>query len=191
MRHPSAATPDDAERSTSAAAFARHVEPEVPVLYRVALTMVGQPADAEDLVQDTLVRAYRAIDRFDGAHPRAWLLTILRNTHRNRLRTRIPALLRDDEHEAGVLDRGGDVRSAEDIVVDVQFEAVVAEALAALPTMHRVVLQLVDVDGLTYAEAAHALGIPRGTVMSRLHRARARIRTRLVAAGLVPNRSRS
>lgn len=190
VQNPPAAAPDESGRGTSAAAFARHVEPEVAVLYRVALSMAVQPADAEDLVQDTLVRAFRAIDRFDGAHPRAWLLTILRNTHRNRLRTRIPALLRDDEHDTSLLDRGGDVRSAEDVVVDAQFEAVVAEALAALPTMHRIVVQLVDVDGLTYAEAAHALGVPRGTVMSRLHRARARIRTRLVAAGLVPHRSR-
>lgn len=185
-----AATTPDPGRRASAAAFARYVEPEVPVLYRVALTMAGQPADAEDLVQDTLVRAYRAIDRFDGAHPRAWLLTILRNTHRNRARTRIPALLHDDEQSAGFLDRGGDARSAEDIVVDAQFEAVVADALAALPAVHRTVVQLVDVDGLTYAEAALALGVPRGTVMSRLHRARARIRIRLVAAGLVPRRSR-
>jgi RNA polymerase sigma-70 factor (ECF subfamily) len=185
-----AATSGPGRRRSSAAAFSRYVEPEVPVLYRVALTMAGQPADAEDLVQDTLVRAYRAIDRFDGAHPRAWLLTILRNTHRNRARRRIPALLHGDEPEAGLLDRGGDSRSTEDIVVDAQFEAVVADALAALPAMHRVVVQLVDLDGLTYAEAALALGVPRGTVMSRLHRARARIRTRLVAAGLVPHRSR-
>lgn len=74
------ARPDSAGRDTPAAAFARYVEPEVPILYRVALTLVGQRVDAEDLVQDTLVRAYRTIDRFDGAHPRAWLLTILRNT---------------------------------------------------------------------------------------------------------------
>lgn len=168
------------------------MEPEIAVLYRVASTLVRQPADAQDLVQDTLVRAYRAIDRFDGTHPRAWLLTILRNTHRNRMRTRFPRLLTVAEHQdSDVLDRGGDPRSAEDVVVDAQFEAVVVDALAALPTMHRVVVQLVDVDGLSYAEAADALGIPRGTVMSRLHRARARIRTRLVAAGLVPHRSLS
>lgn len=185
-----AATPDKPGRRTSAAAFARYVEPEVPVLYRVALTMAGQPVDAEDLVQDTLIRAYRAIDGFDGAHPRAWLLTILRNTHRNRARTRVPSLLHTGEQESQLLDRSGASCSAEDVVVDAQFEAVVAEALAALPTMHRVVVQLVDIDGLTYAEAAQALGVPRGTVMSRLHRARARIRTRLVAAGLVPRRSR-
>lgn len=185
-----AGTPEGTGRGDRAAAFARYVEPEIAVLYRVALTLAGQRADAEDLVQDALVRAYRAVDRFDGAHPRAWLLTILRNTHRNRLRTRLPALLHDDEQQAGLLDQSDPARSAEDVVVDEQFEAVVAEALAALPTMHRVVVQLVDVDGLSYAEAAEALGLPRGTVMSRLHRARARIRTRLVAAGLVPHRSR-
>lgn len=160
------------------------------MLYRVALTMTGQPADAEDLVQDTLVRAYRAIDRFDGAHPRAWLLTILRNTHRNRLRTRIPSVLRGADHESNLLDRSDPACSAEDVVVDAQFESIVAEALIALPAIHRVVVQLVDIDGLTYTETAHALGIPRGTVMSRLHRARARIRTRLVDAGLVQHRSR-
>lgn len=181
---------DDTRRATSAAAFARYVEPEVPVLYRVAMSMVGQPVDAEDLVQDTLLRAYRAIDRFDGAHPRAWLLTILRNTHRNRARTRVPSLLRTGEQDSELLDRSGASASAEDVVVDAQFEAVVAQALAGLPAMHRVVVQLVDIDGLTYAEAALALGVPRGTVMSRLHRARARIRTRLVTAGLVPHRSR-
>lgn len=182
--------PRPAEDDARTAAFRRYVEPEVAVLYRVAVALTRHHADAEDLVQDTLLKAYRAADRFDGAHPRAWLLTILRNTHRNRGRTRLPALLHDDEHAAGLLDRGGDARSAEDIVVDAQFEAVVADALAALPAMHRTVVQLVDVDGLTYVEAALALGVPRGTVMSRLHRARARIRTRLVAAGLVPRRSR-
>jgi RNA polymerase sigma-70 factor (ECF subfamily) len=173
-----------------AAAFARYVEPEVAVLYRVALVLAGQPADAEDLVQDTLIRAYRAIDRFDGSHPRAWLLTILRNTHRNRLRTRLPVLFGADQQQAVPLERAGTDASAEEVVINAQFEAVVAGALAALPAIHRVVVQLVDVDGLTYTEAAQALGIPRGTVMSRLHRARARIRTRLVTAGLVPDRSR-
>lgn len=186
------AAPDDGcNRELRAVSFARHVEPEIAIIFRVALSLTGQRADAEDLVQDTLVRAYRAIDRFDGAYPRAWLLTILRNTHRNRARVRVPALLHEDDLRAGLLDRAGEVRSAEDVVVDEQFEAVLAEALAALPATHRVVVALVDVDGLTYAEAAEALGIPRGTVMSRLHRARARIRASLVAAGLVPRRSRS
>ncbi|MGH3493517.1 MAG: RNA polymerase sigma factor, partial [Sciscionella sp.] len=115
MTDPSAA-PDLPAVGSRGRAFAQHVEPEVPVLYRVALTLAGQPADAEDLVQDTLIRAYRAIDRFDGAHPRAWLFTILRNTHRNRLRVRLPVLLREGDRAAAQLDRASTDRSAEDVV---------------------------------------------------------------------------
>ena len=168
--------------------FDQHVLPHIPVLYRVALSLAGQPADAEDLVQETLIRVYRAVDRFDGAHPRAWLLTILRHTHLNRVRVRTPDLLRDGEDAAAdrvLWSTGAANPSAEDVVVSELFEYVVAEALSALPDKHRLVVTLVDVDGLSYAEAADVLGIPRGTVMSRLHRARARIRSRLVAAGLV------
>jgi len=72
-------------------------------------------------------------------------------------------------------------------VVGELFEAVVADALAALPDKHRAVVTLVDIEGLSYQQAADALGVPRGTVMSRLHRARARIRVRLVTAGFLPN----
>jgi RNA polymerase sigma-70 factor (ECF subfamily) len=185
-----AAVPQPAREAERGAGFARYVEPEIELLYRVAVTLTGQHADAEDLVQDTLIRAYRAVDRFDGAHPRAWLLTILRNTHRNRARTRQPVLLRDDPQDSSLLDGPADGPSTEDLVVGEQFDAAVVEAVRALPDKHRAVVRLVDVDGLSYAEAAQALGVPRGTVMSRLHRARAQIRTRLVAAGLVPNRSR-
>ena len=170
-------------------AFDHYVVPEIPVLYRVALSLTGQPADAEDLVQDTLVRAFRAVDRFDGAHPRAWLLTILRHTHLNRVRGRKPVLLRDGESVELTLERVGKPEpSAEEVVVSDLFESVVAQALAALPDKHREVVTLVDINGLSYQEAADVLGVPRGTVMSRLHRARARIRTRLTAAGLAPRR---
>lgn len=177
----------DAARDTSPNAFERYVVPEIPVLYRVALSLTGQPADAEDLVQDTLVRAYRAVDRFDGAHPRAWLLTILRHTHLNRLRGRSAVLVRDGDAIEATLERNGPrLPSAEDVVVSETFEAVVAEALNALPDKHREVVTLVDIEGLSYQEAADVLGVPRGTIMSRLHRARSRIRSRLVTAGLAP-----
>lgn len=169
-------------------AFAEHVVPQVDVLYRVALSLTGQPADAEDLVQDTLIRAFRAIERFDGRHPRAWLLTIMRNAHVNRNRRRRPSLLRDTE-SGDLLDRlAPHSPASEDVVIGDEFEAVVADALAALPDKHRAVIALVDIDGLSYQEAADALGVPRGTVMSRLHRARARIRVRLDVAGTVPRR---
>ncbi len=168
-------------------AFHEHVVPQIDVLYRVALAMTGQPADAEDLVQDTLVRAFRAIARFDGAHPRAWLLTILRNTHINRGRRQRPVLFADSEHAARALDLAAPpAPAAEEVVVGELFEAVVADALAGLPDKHRAVVTLVDIQGLSYQQAADALGIPRGTVMSRLHRARARIRGQLVSAGSLP-----
>lgn len=179
----------DADRQ---AAFAKFVLPEVEVLYRVALSLTAQPADAEDLVQDTLLRAYRAIDRFDGAHVRAWLLTILRNAEVNRHRRRRPQLLDDPEaqleHACGPGPFGTIEATPEEIVVGRGFDEVVDAAFAALPDKHRQVVRLIDIDGLTYAEAAVLLGVPEGTVMSRLHRARKRIRDRLAAAGLAPRR---
>lgn len=182
----------EAARRERHAAFELHIMPHLEVLYRVALTLTGQPADAEDLVQDTLVRAYRALDRFDGAYPRAWLLTILRNTHVNRNRRRRPMLLPDGETATATLEvKAPAVPSSEELVIGKQFQAVVLDALRALPQTHRAVLALVDIDGLSYQEAADVLGIPRGTVMSRLHRARRRVRARLDAAGLVAHLRRT
>ena len=174
-----------------AALFDRYVLPEVAVLYRVALSLTGQPADAEDLVQDTLIRAYRAVDRFDGAHPRAWLLTILRHTHINRSRRRRPFLLADGDGMGVVMERlAPSAPASDEVLISTQFQVVVADALAALPEKHRAVLALVDIDGMTYQEAADALDIPRGTVMSRLHRARKKIRDGLDDSGVQPRRRR-
>lgn len=170
-------------------AFATHVVPEIDVLLRVAHTLVPRPADAEDLVQDTLLRAFRSIDSFDGRHPRAWLLTIMRNAQINRTRRRRPELLDDPDVDLDrVLYGEHGAGSPEEIVVGETFDAVVIEALDALPERFRQVVELVDVNGLTYAEAAEIVGVPVGTVMSRLHRARARVRDRLAAAGLAPRR---
>lgn len=173
------------------AAFETHVLPELNVLLRVALSMTPQRVDAEDLVQDTLLRAWRSIDTFDGRHPRAWLLTVLRHAEINRHRRRRPELL--DDPDATFERDGGHERSdssAEEVVVGRTFDAAVEAALAAMPDAFRQVVMLVDVDGLTYAEAARVLDIPEGTVMSRLHRARKRIRDRLAVSGLAPRRRR-
>jgi RNA polymerase sigma-70 factor (ECF subfamily) len=169
-------------------AFAAYVLPEVEVLLRVAMTLTAQPADAEDLVRDTLLRAYRAIDGFDGEHPRAWLLTIMRRAEINRHRRRRPHLLDDPDTDLERLSSTGVGGSAEEVVVGEEFDELVDEALRALPDKHRQVVQLVDIDGLTYAEAAHLLDVPEGTVMGRLYRARKRIRARLATAGLAPER---
>ncbi len=167
--------------------FDEFVLPEVDVMYRVALSLTRNSADAEDLVQDTLLRAYRAIHRFDGRYPRAWLLTILRNAQVNRVRRRRPELLRDpDATMERVADTGEGGRTAEELVVEQGFDAAVESAFEELPEKFQAVVRLVDIEGLSYQEAADRLGIPVGTVMSRLHRARKRIKKQLEAAGLGP-----
>ncbi len=169
------------ERAEPTAAFARYVEPEIEMLLRVARTLTGSWPDAEDLVQDTLVRAYRGIGGFDGAHPRAWLLTILRNTNVNAQRRRRPDLLDGDgEFDLHRPAFGAAVApSPEQIVTDRVLTDELQRALDALDDRFRVVLLLIDVDDLTYREVADVLGIPIGTVLSRLSRARERIRVQV------------
>lgn len=164
--------------------FAHFVIPEIEVMYRVARSIAGTHADAEDLVQDSLVRAFRAIDRFDGRHPRAWLLTIVRNTQINRTRRRRPSLL-DDPDRADVEARMETTDSGEDAYLDATFDGRVVEALSSLSEDGRQVVELVDLADLSYAEAAEVLEVPIGTVMSRLHRARKKIRDCLAAQGFV------
>ena len=166
-------------------AFERYVLPEIEVLLRVANSLTRNHAEAEDLVQDTLLRAYRGIGGFDGRHPRAWLLTILRNTHINRNRRRRPELLRDP---GAATDRMITAASAErtDAGIDDQIDVEIIHALGSLDEPFRRAVELVDIDGLTYAEAAEVLDVPVGTVMSRLHRARSRIRDRLDEVGFDP-----
>ncbi len=161
-------------------AFRTHVQPQIEVLLRVAHTLTGSWADAEDLVQDTLIRAYRNIAGFDGAHPRAWLLTILRNAHLNSLRRQHPDLL-GDRIDAGHRPAFGApvAGSAEDDVVEAVMDERVETALAGLDPKFRAVLLLIDVEQLTYAEVAELLAVPVGTVMSRLSRARDRVRAQL------------
>jgi RNA polymerase sigma-70 factor (ECF subfamily) len=170
------------------AAFERYVLPELDVLLRVAHSLTRNHADAEDLAQDTLLRAYKAIERFDGRYPRAWLLTILRNTHINRNRRRRPELLRDPDTQLERLSQSPEAEEAmrPDRFVDLEFDADLDAALSTLSEPFAAVVELVDIDGLAYAEAAEALGIPVGTVMSRLHRARRKIRGELRRTGVAP-----
>ncbi len=156
-------------------------------MYRVAMSLTRNSTDAEDLVQDALLRAFRGIDRFDGRYPRAWLLTILRNAQINRVRRKRPELLRDPDatmERAPDTSHGG--RTAEELVIDQGFDAEVEAAFSGLPDKFREVVQLVDIEALSYQEAADRIGVPVGTIMSRLHRARKRMKVQLVAAGLGP-----
>ncbi len=168
--------------------FAQCVLPEVEMLLRVATALTARPGQAEELVRDTLRRAYRMSDRYDGRQPRAWLLTLMHQarTDRHRDGGSPPP---DDPHGGPVrASVGALVSPGESHVVGPAFHEVVDSALEALPVRYRQVVRLVDIDGLSYAEAAWLLGLREATVTSRLRRARRRIRVRLVAAGLVPGR---
>ncbi|MEO6143107.1 MAG: sigma-70 family RNA polymerase sigma factor [Dermatophilaceae bacterium] len=185
-------TPSDSADPARALAFRTHVEPELQVLLRVARTLTGNPADAEDLVQETVIRAFRALERFDGAHPRAWLLTILRHTNMNMHRRQRPDLVEDCAVVQGARPAFGavGVPIPEDTVMDQILDEDLERAVISLDARFRSVLMLVDVDRLTYAEAADALGVPVGTVMSRLSRARNKVRLQLRHTATVQGRNR-
>ncbi len=144
------------------------IEAAIPALRRYARALTRDAETADDLVQDTLVRALRSEHLFLGGDTRAWLYTILTNLNRNRLRTlsRRPILspIKDTDAITGVTESGG-----RDI----------SRALAELAEDQRSALLLVVLEGLTYREVAQVQGVPIGTVMSRLARARAQIKTYL------------
>ena len=168
--------PGAADGQTNAERFRRLVEPEIALLLRVARTLAG-PVDAEDLVQETLLRAWHAMDGFDGRYPRAWLMTILRNTNMNMQRRQRPLSVDNiDTQTEATPAFGAPPQSTEDQIMATVLQDDLHDAVQSLDARFRSVLLLVDVDDLSYAEAAEALGVPLGTVMSRLHRARKRVR---------------
>ena len=164
--------------------FRLFVEPEIPVLLRVARSLTGNGSDAEDLVQETLIKAFGALNTFDGASPRAWLLTILRNTAHNVWRKKKPDYVGDwtllTENRPAF--NAEAPRSAEDEVMARVLDPALAKAVNDLSEDFRATLVLVDVEGFTYAECAEILGIPIGTVMSRRSRAVAKVRKSLLKA---------
>ncbi len=161
-------------------AFERWVEPEIEAMLRVARSLTDSWADAEDVVQDTLIRAFRAMDTFDGRHPRAWLFTILRRAHLNSVRRRRPLAIEDDELARRRPAFGAtESPSPEELVDDRHFTEDVERGLHALDARFRIVVLLIDVERLSYAEASGVLDIPVGTVMSRLSRGRSKLRAQL------------
>jgi RNA polymerase sigma-70 factor (ECF subfamily) len=143
-------------------------------------------ADAEDIVQEACIRAFRAMDRFSGPNARAWLLTIVKNTAYTWLREKRTAALvsLDELGEADRLtvERGGECGhdgSAETALIAAADAATLERLIAALPIEFRTVLVLRDIHGLEYREIAEVTGTPTGTVMSRLARARQKLITRM------------
>jgi RNA polymerase sigma-70 factor (ECF subfamily) len=174
---------EDAERTRR---FEEFIVPEMPFLARVSRSMSHSQAEADDLAQETLVKAFRAMDGFDGKHPRAWLARIARNTAINRDQRNREFLLPDEGTVEPDPDPGDD---PEDIVLSGVVDEDLLRALDELPPSFRVVVQLVDVEEMSYKDAADVLDIPLGTVMSRLHRARARLRRSLQGTPLDKERA--
>jgi RNA polymerase sigma-70 factor (ECF subfamily) len=146
-------------------------------LYRVALRLSRSPADAEDLVQDTYLKAFRAADRFEpGTNLRAWLFTILHNTARNRARDRARDMVAvDSEVVERASDRQpstGQVETPESALLRETLAPELQAAIDALPDAFRQAVWLRDVEEFSYAEIAQMLSVPIGTVMSRISRGR-------------------
>jgi RNA polymerase sigma-70 factor (ECF subfamily) len=151
------------------ATFRQQVEATIPALRRYARALTRDADIADDLVQDTLVRALRSEHLFHGGDVRSWLYTILTNLNRNRLRSlaRRPSLSPIEDNDAPEL--AGPEAGGRDI----------ERALATLVEEQRNALLLVVLEGLTYREVAEVQGVPIGTVMSRLARARAQVKSYL------------
>jgi RNA polymerase sigma-70 factor (ECF subfamily) len=152
--------------------------PHADRLFRLAMWFVRNRADAEDVVQDTMMQALKSFHRFQpGTNCRAWLTTILQRVVSNRRRSAGRSILVDDP----------DDRIAQTVpfvppIPQELTDEVVLETLRKLPPAFQEVILLCDIEELSYKETAEALAIPLGTVMSRLHRARAQLRAELAAA---------
>ena len=166
-----------------AALFNEMATQHLDALYRTAVRLTGRPQDAEDLVQETYLRAWRSLHTYrPGTNPKAWLFRILHNAHIDRFRASSRTVPTVDELE------GQDPafvvhETPETLVVSGLVDAEVRKALMEIPEVFRACLILADLEGFSYQEIADILGIPRGTVMSRLFRGRRAMRRLLTQYG--------
>jgi len=178
--------------------FTELAMPHMQALYTAALRMTRNPADAEDLVQETFLKAYRSFDRYeDGTNLKAWLYKILTNTFINSYRAakRRPEKADvEDVEDLYMYRRLGDLQagtgqSAEEEVFERFTDDEVKAAIESLPEAFRIAVLLADVEGFSYKEIAEITEVPIGTVMSRIHRGRKALQKALmdfaVARGLV------
>jgi RNA polymerase sigma-70 factor (ECF subfamily) len=168
--------------------FEQDVVPFLGQLYPAALRMTRNPCDAEDLVQETSAKAFAAFHQFmPGTNLRAWLHRILANTfinsYRKKRREPMQALSNDfqDDWQTGTDPLAAPARSAEAEALDRMADSEILRALRDLPEEFRMAVYLADIEGYPYREIAEIMGTPIGTVMSRLHRGRGKLRQRLAA----------
>lgn len=181
--------------------FAEQAMPLMDGLYGAALRMTRNPADAEDLVQEAYLKAYRGFGGFEaGTNLKAWMYRILTNSYINIYRKKQRRPHETDLGEVedlylyrrlGGLEAARTGRSAEDLLMDTFAEAEIVDALEALPENYRMAVLLADVEEFSYKEIAEILDVPIGTVMSRLHRGRKAMQKSLFefaeSRGLLPD----
>jgi RNA polymerase sigma-70 factor (ECF subfamily) len=185
------------ELQDRAARFEQDVVPYQGQLYPAALRMTRNASDAEDLVQETFTKAYAAFHQFmPGTNLRAWLHRILANTfinsYRKKHREPVQAVGTefDDDWQTGSDPLSPPARSAEAQAMERLADSDILRALRALPEEFRVTVYLADIEGYPYKEIAEMMGTPIGTVMSRLHRGRAKLREKLASYAPRPGLAR-
>jgi RNA polymerase sigma-70 factor (ECF subfamily) len=168
--------------------FQEEAIPLLDSLYAGALRMTRNPADAEDLLQETMLRAYRSFDRFEkGTNLKAWLFRILTNAYINTYRKKQREPQKISQDEIADFDLYRELKdhdpqlsvTPETLVLDRLVDGDILQAIEDLPEQFRLAVLLSDVEDFSYAEMAEIMGVPLGTVMSRLHRGRKALQKRL------------
>src|SRR5262245_59551706 len=159
--------------------FKAQVLPHLDAAYRFARWLSASPSDADDLVQEAVLRAYRGLDSLRGIDAKPWLLAIVKNCHATAFRQQrstVPLPEEDDARDGHAMI--ADTPDPEHDSIQRDHERLLDRVMSALPEVHREVLVLREVEELDYREIAAVTNVPIGTVMSRLARARAALKTR-------------
>jgi RNA polymerase sigma-70 factor (ECF subfamily) len=167
--------------SSRAESFEQIVLPHMDAAYNLARWLVRNAHDAEDIVQEAFLRAFKFFGGYQGGHARAWVLKIVRNTSYSFLEKNRPALLAEEFDEM-IHTANAEQPGAEAALLQSADSRMVREALDELPVTFREVLVLREIEGMSYKEIAQVMDVPIGTVMSGLARGRVKLRERLLRA---------